>query len=173
MSDTEALTELERAHIKNALLTAGEQTTPFGDAVAKLLRIHDAQAKRIADLLLAPGDTSGQPDERIKATCGYCGREALCSTTPGTGGGGVECDPPCSEALQAARRENVSLRARIADLEKELRGSAKDLRLVTENNAGHTARMARALAELENVDWAKIGDPYVSGCVKRAQGYLR
>ncbi len=34
-------------------------------------------------------------------------------------------------------------------LEAELRGAEKDLRLVTENNAGHVARMSQARAKLE------------------------
>lgn len=41
------------------------------------------------------------------ATCDYCKREGKCSTT---GGGGIECDPPCPEVLAAAREANRLLR---------------------------------------------------------------
>jgi hypothetical protein len=50
MTTPETLTEEERAHIRNALATAGDPLTPFGDAVAKILRIHDAQAARVKEL---------------------------------------------------------------------------------------------------------------------------
>jgi hypothetical protein len=62
---SETLTGLERAHIANALSTAGEPLTPFGDAVAKALRVLDAQTRYAALIILRWNDAEGisPPDD--------------------------------------------------------------------------------------------------------------
>ena len=60
--------------------------------------------RQVAGLLTSsPAPVAAPSDERTKAECDYCHKTTLCSTTPGTGGGGLECDPPCAEVLAHTR----------------------------------------------------------------------
>lgn len=69
-----------------------------------------------------PSAPAGAPEpsgETVLAECDFCHRQRQCSVTPGTGGGGIECDPPCAETLAAARQSRRAEALRTLSAESE------------------------------------------------------